>query len=156
MKQIKGKCEFVIIDPNNPTCFPELRKENVCNSVRSCSKCVESFKNRDIYFDPIMFYCRDDSWYASEVFMLSAITESECALFVEPLTYAPSMYDDMNTSVIKPNETAKESLVSLLKANGMLCKSMGVVTPLDVMFAHERSDVNITKIPDDFLIIKTK
>lgn len=138
MKTIKGKIEFVGIpipkDASNERIYMEgtvfvdtpEKRAIICGNVSEFGDCA--------------ILCK-----------LSEITEEQAAEFVDGYGIMYKYYGDNSDKRVMC--TAKQSLISLLKANGILCKSMNTVTPIDIVNAH-RKGLDITSIPNDLLLIK--
>ena len=135
MKKIKGKVEFLV--------YPYNKTGKISNGFD-----VDVLERK-------LIEAENDG---NESYLLSEITEEQAFGLVD---YSESRinnvivcYDYMKKTHGLP--TAKESLISLLKSNGLICKSMDSITPIDVLNAYRKGNVDVIKLPNDFLIIKTK
>jgi len=137
MKQIKGKCEFWVVPIN--------------------------IKNDGILEIPAFIDNKDEKIVLDEYYdkciSLKHIKENEACLFVDQTSWDGSSLDYSNPveQGMKFGLTAKESLVSLLKANGCWTNEMIREYNKGNNFRDDPSPLEGAGItPDDFLIIKLK
>lgn len=121
MKEIQGKIKFGVIP---------LRKVEEFEFITLDESSFEALTNEQM----------DNSY------MLSGITEEQAAEFVEESYHSNGKilgYKDYFINPVQLFQTAKESLISLLKANGIETKEMA-----DNLYDE------VEQLPDDLLLIK--
>ena len=133
MKEIQGKIKFGVIPVNTDVKIIDYGKTNLLRSAED----VDFIANK-VTIEQI-----------KTAVYLSEITEEQAAEFVEcDLDW---MATDHNGKPEPIFNTAKESLISLLKANDVYIKEW-CMQP-NASFTSEESDL-YDKLPDDLLLIK--